>query len=50
MNFAIYDNDCESFVSGIARAFTFIGELLFIGLIVTFCFNLLMKEKLEEKI
>lgn len=49
MNFAIYDNDCESFVSGIARAFTFIGELLFIGLIVTFCFNLLNEGKIRRE-
>jgi len=46
MNFAIYDNDCENFVSGILRAFNFLRELFFIGFIITFCFNILNERKI----
>lgn len=46
MNFAIYDNDCEHFTNGIIRGFNFLGELLFIGITITFCFNLLNERKI----
>lgn len=49
MNFAIYDNNCEHFVNGIIRSFNFLGEILFIGLIITFCFNLLNERKIERE-
>jgi len=49
MNFAIYDNDCENFVSGILRAFNFLRELFFISFIITFCFNILNERKIEKE-
>jgi len=49
MNFAIYDNDCESFVAGIIRAFNFMGELLFIGFMIISCFNLLNERKIDKE-
>lgn len=49
MNFAIYDNDCEHFVSGIIKSFNFMGEIFFIGFIIIFCFNLLNERKIERE-
>lgn len=49
MNFAIYDNDCKHFISGIIRGFNFMVEILFIGFVITFCFNLLNERKIERE-
>lgn len=49
MNFAIYDNDCERFISGIIKSFNFMGEIFFIGFIIIFCFNLLNERKIERE-